>query len=803
MKPEDDFPRPGPGHLPLIPGVEIELRLGRDEFTEVYRARQVGSDQTVAIKVLSPALSADADVRRRFLAQGQALTKLVHPNIVRVLEVGGNERDLWVVTEDVAGESLARRLEAGSFNPLEVQPILTQICSALQAAHGVDIEHGNLKPENILLTADGRVRVANFGLGQAPGGESDAYLAPELQPYDVDPGKEAADTAVDWRADIFSLGALSYHLLCSHVPSANAAPPSSLNPELPPALDQVVFQAMAENPEERPQSTIEFLDQFSRAFEPPPPPPVGRWLTLAALFLLAFGGIATAAFFLLRPDSLTQGLVLHYSFDEQTADPGLVLDLSGLGHHGRSFGNASFEPSPVRGRSLRISNVTSYVQADHPTLDSSLWEGGSFSVWVKLEAFTAHNAVFYRGAEQQKDRTLHFQLGGNSSPGSSPGTSRGRLEGMHSIERHAPEKSKPPQIALHTWHHYAATWDDEGMVLYTNGVKNKEEARRVTDWKDAPDHVFWIGKSRKRYHGGWFDSHLNGWVDDVRLYNRRLEEKEILRLFNQNPNLAFVGDAVPLEIYESLNMDLNATIEAPSTHRFATLRLRDAPVYPQLELDGQSYKVQGLLRANGDFEPNTRKPPETGDDSWVYLIPTNTPAKAEVVVSAFDAQGVKTNELSRVPVNIRPAKPRRVDTSPTDEITVKDVGWTTELVVGPSRKESAEGLVSGKGVWELRQASIRPKDGIMLVTVEFEPSEREQFWPREFSIRSGKNSTKTLGLIGPEGLDRDYHHRRIVDKNAYVLAIPAPPPNARAELQFLDRRVKVLPRVDRTVEQRN
>lgn len=515
-----------------IEGYELLELIGKGGFGRVYRARQTQLNRVVAIKVLSPSFAADPDFRRRFVQEGQALALLDHPNIVRVIEIGQTDQSIWMVMEFVEGESLHQRLRRG-MEIDEIREVLAQVCSGLDEAHANHIVHRDIKPSNILIGSDGRVRVVDFGLakldesslltGAGHGMGTPGYIAPEQY-------RDAG--SVDWRADIFSLGAMSYQLLTKQIPTAGAPAPSSLNPAVPAAVDKVVFGAMQMEPASRPQGASEFLEQFSNAFNARSRPRFGWW-ALAGLLLVSGVGVAFAVFSPSDPSladereaGLNQGLVLHYDFEE-VLEEGVVSDLSGHGHHGDAMGNASFEVDLQGGRSLRINDAQSFVQASHETLDSTMWDGSAFSVWVKVDSYTTYSTVLFRGVESGPGTVMHFQLGAGGR-----GNQWGGLFGPDWIYPDLLATNAPP-LAIDTWHHFAATWDEGGVQFYVNGVKDTAVSETMENWKDSPDHVFCIGRCR----GGrdrWPDSYLNGWIDNVRLYNRPLTEKEV-RILHLNP----------------------------------------------------------------------------------------------------------------------------------------------------------------------------------------------------------------------------------------------------------------------------
>jgi predicted Ser/Thr protein kinase len=249
-------PPPKPHELAdRFPQLEILDLLGYGGMGAVYKARHVGLDRLVAVKILPPDVRRDAAFTERFTREARALARLAHPNIVSVFDFGQSEEICYLVMEYVEGVNLRHLIQSGAVTPQEALAIVPQICDALQYAHEEGIVHRDIKPENILLDKRGRVKIADFGLAKLLG-RSDPqhtltqshqvmgtlrYMAPEQM--------EGA-RSVDHRADIYSLGVVFYELLTGELPLGRFAPPSK-KVQIDVRLDDVVLRALEKEPEQR------------------------------------------------------------------------------------------------------------------------------------------------------------------------------------------------------------------------------------------------------------------------------------------------------------------------------------------------------------------------------------------------------------------------------------------------------------------------------------------------------------------------------------------------------------------------
>ena len=265
--------------MALAPGTrlgpyEITALIGAGGMSEVYKARDARLDRIVAIKVLREHLASDPDRRARFEREARAISKLNHPNICALYDVGQDNGTDYLVVEYLDGQSLAERLQKGALSIEQALAIAIQIAGALEAAHRADIVHRDLKPANVMLTKMG-AKLLDFGIARmtAPATSltsattqgtltTDGTLLGTLQ-YMAPEQLEAKDT--DARTDIFAFGALisemvtgkqaftgtSQASLISAILSSDPSPMAASQPLTPPALDRVVKTCLAKDPDER------------------------------------------------------------------------------------------------------------------------------------------------------------------------------------------------------------------------------------------------------------------------------------------------------------------------------------------------------------------------------------------------------------------------------------------------------------------------------------------------------------------------------------------------------------------------
>ena len=254
-------------------------RIGSGGMADVYLADQVSLGRQVALKLLPDVLAADSRYVQRFFNEARAAAALVHSNIVQIYEVGRHQGHHFIAQEYVHGKNLGELLQReGALQPRLVLDILRQVVAALAKAAEKSIIHRDIKPENILLSHNGEVKVADFGLARVHDIEGQTltqvgvtmgtplYMSPE----------QIEGRPLDPRSDIYSLGVTSYHLLAGVPPHTgetalaiavkhlNVAPEAleNVRPDVPQGLARVVHRMMAKQPQARYQSASQLLGEL-------------------------------------------------------------------------------------------------------------------------------------------------------------------------------------------------------------------------------------------------------------------------------------------------------------------------------------------------------------------------------------------------------------------------------------------------------------------------------------------------------------------------------------------------------------
>lgn len=255
---------------------EIQKKLGSGGMGSVYLGRHLDLDKPVAVKIMARELMASDDHVRRFRREAQLAAKLEHPNVVTVHHVGEQDGTHFIVMQYVDGRTLDDVLEErGKLALGEAVSVVKRVAFALGAAHKLGMVHRDIKPANILISRDGIVKVADFGLAR-PGGDHGQSISATGQivgtPSYMSP-EQAQGGVVDARSDIYSLGATFYHLVTGrrcfegntplsivikHI-QENPPDPHLVNTELPPAVSRVILKMMAKSPKDRYASTDDLI----------------------------------------------------------------------------------------------------------------------------------------------------------------------------------------------------------------------------------------------------------------------------------------------------------------------------------------------------------------------------------------------------------------------------------------------------------------------------------------------------------------------------------------------------------------
>ncbi|MFG2677898.1 Stk1 family PASTA domain-containing Ser/Thr kinase [Streptomyces sp. NPDC048392] len=259
----------------------VEARIAVGGMATVYRAVDTRLDRMLALKVMHPALATDATFVERFIREAKSVARLDHPNVVQVFDQGAEGAYVYLAMEYIAGCTLRDVLrERGALRPRAALDILEPVLAALGAAHRAGFVHRDMKPENVLIGDDGRVKVADFGLVRAVNTVTStsgavlgtvSYLAPE----------QIEHGTADPRVDVYACGVVLYEMLTGARPhdgdSAAAVlykhlhedvpPPSAAVPEMAYELDELVAATTARNPEIRPHDAVALLARAREARE--------------------------------------------------------------------------------------------------------------------------------------------------------------------------------------------------------------------------------------------------------------------------------------------------------------------------------------------------------------------------------------------------------------------------------------------------------------------------------------------------------------------------------------------------------
>lgn len=262
---------------------QIQDQLGVGGMATVYRAHHPRLDRFVAIKMMHPQLMADDSFHTRFEREARVVAKLDHPNIVPIYDYDEYEKQPYLVMKYVEGQTLKGVLRRGAVPLTEIRRIMHSIAGALDYAHRQGILHRDLKPSNIIIADDGTPYITDFGLARiAQAGESTMSADMMLgTPQYISPEQARGDKNIDFRTDLYSLGIILYELIVGRVPfSADTAyatiheqiyepppRPSDINPEITPAVEQVLLKAIAKEPGERYESAKALIQALEAALD--------------------------------------------------------------------------------------------------------------------------------------------------------------------------------------------------------------------------------------------------------------------------------------------------------------------------------------------------------------------------------------------------------------------------------------------------------------------------------------------------------------------------------------------------------
>ena len=253
----------------------LERELGRGGMGGVYMGRDKMLDRPVAVKVMLKEYGADAEFVEKFKREAQAAARLIHPNIAQIYSYGIADGMPYIAMELVAGGSLDQLMKnaGASIDIPRVMKICEQVAQALRCAADQGLVHGDVKPENVLLDANGNAKLVDFGLAAMQKDTNEIWGTP----YYIAPEKVKKEP-VDYRADMYSLGGTIYHALTGVAPfegddaaavvrkrfEGAPVPPSAIRPDITPQIDALVLKMLALNPADRFPSFEALLQEFGR-----------------------------------------------------------------------------------------------------------------------------------------------------------------------------------------------------------------------------------------------------------------------------------------------------------------------------------------------------------------------------------------------------------------------------------------------------------------------------------------------------------------------------------------------------------
>src|SRR5437763_11365542 len=277
---------------PQVPGehyigkYHVKGELGRGGMGAVYLAEQPGLGREVAIKELVPSAAADPTALKRFLQEAQVVARFSHPNLVQLHDMEQIGAANYIVLEFVRGKSLRDWLNKGEIPMPQVFAVMHGVLQALDYAHRHAIVHRDMKPENVLISDEGNVKVADFGIARltdesAPPGSTATKTGTTVGTPQYMSPEQVASSKVDGRSDLYSAGIMFYELIVGQPPftateadgpftlmakhvQAPPKPPSVHKPGLDMRLEEIILKALSKRPEDRYQSGQEFDEAMSK-----------------------------------------------------------------------------------------------------------------------------------------------------------------------------------------------------------------------------------------------------------------------------------------------------------------------------------------------------------------------------------------------------------------------------------------------------------------------------------------------------------------------------------------------------------
>ena len=261
---------------------QIISRVGSGGMADVYKAKDQKLDRLVAVKVLKPEFREDTNFVAKFGKEAQAAAGLSHPNVVNVFDVGEDRGLYYIVMELVERITLKAYItRKGKLSVKEATSIAIQVSLGLEAAHNRGIVHRDVKPQNIIISTDGKVKLSDFGIAKAT--NSNTITANVMGSVHYSSPEQVRGGASDARSDIYSLGITMYEMVTGRVPydgdttvavaikhlQEEMVPPSRYTPDIPYSMEQIILKCTQKNPDRRYQNMAQLIEDLKRSLLDP------------------------------------------------------------------------------------------------------------------------------------------------------------------------------------------------------------------------------------------------------------------------------------------------------------------------------------------------------------------------------------------------------------------------------------------------------------------------------------------------------------------------------------------------------
>ena len=261
---------------------EILKRIGSGGMADVYMAKDQKLNRNVAVKVLKREYVDDEKFLKKFQIEAQAVASLTHPNIVNIYDVGAENGVNYIVMELAGGITLKEYIKKkGYLSPQETVDVSIQIASAISHAHNHHIIHRDIKPQNILISEDGMIKVTDFGIAKAANTNTVTSTATAMGSVHYISPEQAKGRFCDEKSDIYSLGITMYEMITGKVPfdhengvtialmhlQNDIVPPSEIKEGIPDSLEKIILKCVMKKPEERYQTAEELIEDLKLVFQ--------------------------------------------------------------------------------------------------------------------------------------------------------------------------------------------------------------------------------------------------------------------------------------------------------------------------------------------------------------------------------------------------------------------------------------------------------------------------------------------------------------------------------------------------------